>query len=73
MIGMWTFSRSYQRAGANTGPKCLGRILIKGSLWMLGGLALVSAGLLIKEHKTIDEAMIYIRTLGQSFLAKIKN
>lgn len=55
-------ARSYAKEGANTGKKCIGRILVKYSLWALGGLALTSAAFLIKEN---------IITESSSFLGKI--
>eukprot|EP00347_Sterkiella_histriomuscorum_P002481 403367984 len=54
LIGTLVFARSYQREGANTGKKCLGRIMMRGSLWVLGGLAIVAAGKLVGETYNID-------------------
>lgn len=54
LIGTFVFSRSYQKDGANTGKKCLGRIMMRGSLWVLGTLALVAATTMVCDNYDID-------------------
>lgn len=55
LLGMAVFARSYQASGANTGAKCLGRIVTKWSLWTLGGLALVSTALIVRDSKCLED------------------
>lgn len=61
LIGQFVFSHSYQRNGANTGAKCLGRIITKYSIWILAGLAMASSILLIKEHKSLERLVELFR------------
>jgi len=51
-------AKSYAKEGANTGKKCIGRILVRGSLWALAGLALTSAVVLIKNTYKIDVPLL---------------
>ena len=54
LIGMYVFSKSYKKHGANTGVKCLGRIMTKSALWVLAGAAFASTWVLMKDHKSAE-------------------
>lgn len=49
LLGTIVFARSYRKEGAKSKKKCIGRCMMRGSLWALSGLALVSAAILIKD------------------------
>ena len=55
LIGSYLVSREYLRKGANTGPKCLGRALSKYGLYVMTGVAMASAIVLIKEHRSLEK------------------
>src|SRR6476469_5161277 len=38
LLGSIVLTYSYQRSGANTGAKCLGRLVQRGSLWNMAGI-----------------------------------
>ena len=54
LLGMAVFAHSYKRVGANTGAKCIGRILTKYSLWALGGVAIASCVVLVKNSNALQ-------------------
>jgi len=54
LLGTFIFARSYSTDGANTGAKCIGRLMMRSTLWVMGGLALLSAAVLIKETYKLE-------------------
>jgi len=55
LIGSFMVSREYLHKGANTGRKCLGRALSKYALYALTGVAMISAVVLVREHRSLEK------------------
>ena len=58
LVGMDQVAKSYKANDANSGRKCLGKIIAKYSLLILAGLAVTSSLMLMKDAKLVDLSFV---------------
>ena len=58
LVGMDQVAKSYKANDANSGRKCLGKIIAKYSLLILAGLAVISSLMLMKDAKLVGLSFV---------------